>query len=111
MLARARRRHKRRQAVEQLWTADGVDATSTLMAQGYDEITARVTSAYERFVATGEYRFRPRGRGRRSPRLGVFRVGDGECGRRRVAGGGRDFFLLAADGRIRGLYQFGAPAR
>ncbi len=101
----------RRLAVEELWAPDGLNATSTLMARGYDEIAARVTSAYERFVAIGEYRFRPRGAAAAHHDSVCFEwemvgVADGA-----VAGGGLDFFLLAADGRILGLYQYGAPAR
>jgi uncharacterized protein len=102
---------ERRRTVERLWAADAMNCTPTLLARGHDEITARVASAHERFVATGEYRFRPRGEatGHHDSvclEWEMVGVADGV-----VAGGGLDFFLLAPDGRIQGLYQYGAPAR
>jgi len=112
----------RRKAIEQLWTEDGAhvlhppvevrDAAAalgfvhtTLEARGHDEIEARVTHAYDEFVAPGEYIFRASGPAVRMHDIVKFRwemvpVGGGE-----PVGGGVDVFVLD-DGRVRTDYQF-----
>jgi hypothetical protein len=108
--------------VAALWTEDGAqllepprearDAAAELVigavfeARGHAALEARVTRAYEQFVASGEYVFRPRGEARRvrdAVKLAweAVQTGDGE-----VAGWGVDLLLLDADGRIRLDYQF-----
>ena len=116
---------KRRDAIEQPWTDDGAhvlqppveirDAAAalgfahpTLEVRGYDEIEARVTRAYDDFVAPGEYTFRASGPAVRLHDVVKFRwemvpVGGGEA-----VGGGVDVFVLD-DGRVRTDYQFPDP--
>jgi hypothetical protein len=115
----------RRKAIEQLWTEDGAQvlqppveirdaaaalgfAHPTLEVRGYDEIEARVTRAYDDFVAPGEYTFRASGPAVRLHDVVKFRwemvpVGGGEA-----VGGGVDVFVLD-DGRVRTDYQFPDP--
>ena len=49
---------RRRQTIEELWTADGANYTPSIQAVGYDAIDARVTSSYERYIAPGTHHFR-----------------------------------------------------
>lgn len=112
---------RRRQAVAGLWSEDGLhllqppqstrDAAGALavdavfQARGHEELEARVTRAYEEFVASGGYSFRSRGEGTRLGDAVKFRwemvSGSGD-----VAGVGLEFLILSADGRIRIDYQF-----
>jgi hypothetical protein len=77
-----------------------------LEARGHHALEARVTRAHEEFVASGEFRFRPR--------AGAVQLGDViKFGWEMVpaAGGdaaamGLEFLLLDPDGRIRRDYQF-----
>jgi hypothetical protein len=113
----------RRTAIEQLWAEDGSHVLhppaeireaaaalgftdTTLVVRGYDEIEARVTRAYDEFVAPGEYTFRATGQAVRLHDIVKFRwemvpVDDGEA-----VGGGVDVFVLDANGRVRTDYQF-----
>ena len=113
----------RRAAIAALWSEDGVHVlqppedireaaaapglglTATLDARGHAALEVRATSAYEQFIAPGEFSFRRRDN---VARLGnvvkfswemVSRSGE-------VAGGGLEFLVLAPDGRIRTDYQF-----
>jgi hypothetical protein len=45
----------RRRAVRTLWTANGREFVEAAVFRGHDELFARITSAYEEFVATGSY--------------------------------------------------------
>lgn len=77
-----------------------------LEARGYDELAARVTRAYEEFIAPGQYIFRSRGNAARLANIVKFNwemvaTADGT-----VAGAGLDVFVVDDDGRIRTLYQF-----
>lgn len=47
----------RRTTVAQLWSEDGVEFTGAHEYRGHEELQARVSSAYEQFVGTGEFRF------------------------------------------------------
>jgi hypothetical protein len=112
----------RRTTVRELWAEDGVhllqppeDAvtiaarpglglTAIFQARGHEELTARVESAYEEFVASGQMTFRRSGDVTRlhdMVRLSWEAVSGGE-----VVGGGSDVLLLDVDGRIRADYQF-----
>lgn len=112
----------RRASVMQLWVEDGVHLlqppeeavtiagrpgiglSATFHARGHDELTARVDSAYEAFVATGQMTFRLRGdvvQLHDMVRFGWEAVSDGE-----VVAGGSNVLLVDADGRIRADYQF-----
>jgi hypothetical protein len=85
--------------------APGLGLTARLEACGHAELEARATSAYEQFVAPGEFSFRRRDN---AERLGdvvkfnwemISRSGE-------VAGVGLEFLVLAPNGRIRIDYQF-----
>jgi len=111
-------------AIRAVWTPDGGQMTSPpqeivaaaravgfppppLAVRGYHELEARVTHAYEEFIASGKYVFRPVAG--QTHRLGdvvtlrweMLTADGGE-----VAGAGLDFFTLADDGRIRMDHQF-----
>ena len=45
----------RHAAVAGLWAADGTEFLEGMQFHGYEELTARVTRAYEAFVASGKY--------------------------------------------------------
>jgi hypothetical protein len=45
----------RRAAVAGLWAADGTEFLEGTQYRGHEELTARVTRAYEAFVASGKY--------------------------------------------------------
>ncbi|MER7756482.1 hypothetical protein [Kitasatospora sp. NPDC097643] len=113
----------RRKAIEELWTEDGThllhppvevrEAAArvgfdepVLEARGYEELEVRVTRAYEEFVAPGEFTFRARQdavRLRDVVRFGweMVPTSGGE-----PVGGGAEFVVLGADGRIAADYQF-----
>jgi hypothetical protein len=73
--------------------------------RGHDELEARVTKAYEDFVASGQMTFRLSERARRLGDVVTWRwegvSPDGE-----VLGAGLEFVTLAPDGRIATDYQF-----
>jgi hypothetical protein len=119
---------RRRQGVAQLWSEDavqileppqevreaaaGLEVTPTFQARGHRELEARVTRAYEEFVATAGNSFRPQDQGVRPQDHGT-RLADVVTWRwemvtntGEVAGGGLEFVVLAADGRIQTDYQF-----
>jgi len=112
----------RRNAIRELWSEDAIHVlgappeiqeaaerigfvSTTLQARGHDELEARVTRAYEEFVAPGTYRFRSRPDAARLHNVVKFTwemaTGSGE-----VAGVGLEIFILGADGRIDSEYQF-----
>jgi hypothetical protein len=113
----------RRAIIRELWTDDGGQLVEPpeevrtaasavgfpappLAVHGYGELEARVTHAYEQFVAPGEYRFQAAGRPARLEDVLTFHwemvpVGGGE-----VAASGYDVFLLTPDNRIQTSYQF-----
>jgi len=76
-----------------------------LEARGHAELLVRATSAYDKFVASGRFRFRRRGDVKRIADVVKFSwemfSADGD-----VAGIGLDILLLGPDGRIRRDYQF-----
>jgi hypothetical protein len=115
---------RRRNAVLELWTEDGLhvlqppqavrDAASDLnmtaifQARGHAELLARVGRAYEKFVASGQFSFRARSN--------AVRVGDVVkfnwemvSSKGEVTAVGLEFVVLAADGRIRLDHQFIEP--
>jgi hypothetical protein len=79
--------------------------TARLEAVGHAALEARVTSAYEEFIAPGEFSFRRRDDVARLADVVKFRwemvSEDGE-----VAGVGLEVLVLAHDGRIRRDFQF-----
>ena len=112
---------RRRRAVAGLWSEDALhllqppqttrDAAGALaveavfQARGHEELDARVTHAYEEFVASGGYSFRFRGEAMRLGDVVKFRW-EMVSKSRDVAGVGLEFLILAADGRIRMDCQF-----
>jgi hypothetical protein len=114
---------RRRAAVAELWTEDGahilqpleeiaeiaarpgMGLTAKLEAVGHAALEARVTSAYEEFIAPREFSFRRRDDVARLADVVKFRwqmvSKDGE-----VACVGLEFLVLAHDGRIRRDFQF-----
>ncbi|MFE2297559.1 hypothetical protein ACFXAW_05120 [Streptomyces sp. NPDC059445] len=113
----------RRETVRELWAEDGVHVlrppaemhdsavslgfgTAVLEARGHDELHARVTRAYEEFVAPGTYVFRIGESARRLHDAVTFRWESFHTGEGRVTGGGLEFLLLDEEGRIKADYQF-----
>jgi hypothetical protein len=114
---------RRRAAVRELWAEDGTQVleppqeirtaaatvgfySPVLEAYGHEELEARVSRAYEEFIAPGEFVFRPREEASRLHDVVKFGwemvpVNGGE-----PAGGGLEVLVLADDGRIRLDYQF-----
>lgn len=114
---------RRRALIAELWTEDavhilqppqelreiagrpGIGLTARLEAHGHAALEARATSAYEEFVAAGEFRFRRRDDVERLADVVKFswEMVSRDGG---VAGVGLDFLVLAPDGRINRDYQF-----
>ncbi|MGW1066928.1 hypothetical protein ACWD4F_20725 [Streptomyces aureus] len=80
--------------------------TAVLAARGHDELYARVTRAYEEFVAPGTYVFRIQEAARRLDRVVTFRWESFHTGEERVTGGGLEFLVLDGEGRIEADHQF-----
>lgn len=77
-----------------------------LEVHGHDELEVRVARAYHEFIAPGEFVFRRRGRAERlhdTVKLDwdMVPVAGGD-----PAGGGTDFLMLGADGRVKKDFQF-----
>jgi hypothetical protein len=114
---------RRRRMIAELWTEDGrhflqppqeiraiaaqpgVAMTAILEARGYGEIEARVASAYEHWVGSEGLSFRGRDDAGQLGDVVTFHWEavdkDGE-----TFGGGLNFLVLAADGRIERDYVF-----
>jgi len=89
--------------------ADALGVTALFEARGHAALEARVSGAYEQFVASGEFLFRRRGAAARLRDVVTFGwemlpVGGGEA-----TGGGLEVLVLDDDGRIRIDYQFIDP--
>jgi hypothetical protein len=74
--------------------------------RGHRELHLRVTDAYERFIAPGEYVFQPRDDAERLRDLVKFRWKMVSTAEGSVAGVGLEFVVIDAEGRIRSDYQF-----
>ena len=114
---------RRRRMIAELWTEDGrhilqppqeiraiaaqpgIGLTAILEARGYEEIEARVASAYEHWVGSEGLSFRGRDDAERLGDVVKFHweavAKDGE-----LFGVGLNFLVLAADGRIERDYTF-----
>ena len=114
---------RRRRMIAELWTQDGrhalqppqeiraiaaqpgIGLTAILEARGYEEIEARVASAYEHWVGSEGLSFRGRDDAERLGDVVKFHweavAKDGE-----VFGVGLNFLVLAANGRIERDYTF-----
>ena len=112
---------RRRRLIAELWSEDAIHllqptqevyaasaeraVNPTWQVRGHDELTARVTSAHEDFVASGEMTFRARAGARRLGDVVTWRW-EGISPEGEVVGAGLEFVVLAADGRIATDYQF-----
>ena len=106
---------RRRKAIAELWSEDAIHflqptqevyeaaagraVNPTWQVRGHDELDARVASAYEEFVATGQMSFRLRGGAKRLGDVVTWRW-EGVSPGGEVLGAGLEFVILAADGRI-----------
>jgi hypothetical protein len=114
----------RRKLIHEVWRPDGAEVlidppqdireaaknlefpTPTLDVHGYDALEARVTRAYEMFVAAGDHEFRRHGEAAElldhviTYRWDMVTVADGE-----PVGGGAGMLVLDGDDRIRVIYQ------
>jgi hypothetical protein len=79
---------------------------SVLEARGYAALEQRVAIAYERFVAPGDAAFRPRGTPVQLGDVLKFEWEYAPLDGSAPTGGGTEFVVLAAVGRIRSDYQF-----
>jgi ketosteroid isomerase-like protein len=112
---------RRREGIADLWSEDAIHilqptqevyeaaheraVNPTWQVRGHDELEARVTKAYEDFVASGQMSFRLRDGAKRLGDV-VTWSWDGVSPAGEVLGTGLEFVILAADGRIATDYQF-----
>ncbi len=114
-------RDRRVKAIAEVWSEDAIHilqptlevyeaaderaVNPTWQVRGHEELEARVTKAYEDFVASGQMSFQVRDGAKRLGDVVTWRwegvSPDGE-----VLGVGLEFVILAADGRIATDYQF-----
>jgi hypothetical protein len=113
---------RRRRAIVELWTEDAIHylqptqevyaaageraVNPTWQVRGHDELEARVTSAYEDFVATGQMSFRFLEGAKRLGDVVTWRWQGVSPDSGEVLGAGLEFVILAADRRIATDYQF-----
>jgi ketosteroid isomerase-like protein len=101
----------RRGAVTELWAEDGVEYTETAEHRGYDALLARITDAYEQFVATGAFVFIAADDTSTHHDAVTFTTHLVPATGGAPVWSGTVFVLLDQDGRIRRDYQFtGAEA-
>ena len=112
---------RRRKAIAGLWSEDAIHVLQPTQevyeaaderavnpiwqVRGHDELEARVASAYEDFVASGQMSFRLRDGAKRLGDVVTWRW-EGVSPGGEVLGAGLEFVILAADGRIATDYQF-----
>ena len=114
-------RDRRRKAIARLWSEDAIHVLQptqevyaaaaeravnpTWQVRGHDELDARVTFAYEDFVASGQMSFRLRDGAKRLGDVVTWRW-EGVSPGGEVLGAGLEFVIHATDGRIASDYQF-----
>jgi hypothetical protein len=112
---------RRRKGIADVWSEDAIHVLQptqevyeaaaeravnpTWQVRGHDELEARVTKAYDDFVATGQMSFRVQPGAKRLGDVVTWRW-DGVSPDGEVLGAGLEFVILAADGRIATDYQF-----
>lgn len=113
----------RRKAIRDLWAENGAHIlwppveireaaavlgfdSTTLEAHGYGALEARVTRSYERFIAPGQYTFRPRGDAVRLRNVVKFTWEMVSTSGGEAVGGGLEVLVLNDDGRIEADYMF-----
>ena len=113
---------RRREMVAELWASDGehvlvppqevreaaagMRMNSVFEIRGHSELALRVADAYERFIASGDYRFRRRDDAERLRDVVKFRWEMVSTEDDSVAGIGLEFLVMNAEGRIRSDFQF-----
>jgi hypothetical protein len=113
----------RRKAIQHLWAEDGAHIlqppveirqaaaalgfdSTTLEACGHGALEARVTRSYERFIASGQYTFRPRDDAVRLRNVVKFTWETVPTGGGEAVSGGLEVLVLDEDGRIKTDYMF-----
>lgn len=96
----------RRKTIVDLWAENGVEYTEAGEYRGHDAIEARVTGAYEQFVAAGEFVFVPAGDLVTHHGALTFSTHMVPAGGGAPVWTGAIFVLLGDDGRIQRDYQF-----
>jgi len=113
----------RRKAIRDLWAEDGTHIlwppveireaaavlgfdSTTLEAHRYGALEARVTRSYERFIAPGQYTFRPRGDAVRLRNVVKFTWETVPTSGGEALRGGLEVLVLDDDGRIKADYMF-----
>ena len=116
----------RRKAIQHLWAEDGAHIlqppveireaaaalgfdSTTLEAHGYGALEARVTRSYERFIAPGQYTFRPRDDAVRLRDIVKFSWETVSTDGGEVVSGGLEVLILDEDGRIKTGYMLPGP--
>jgi len=101
----------RRRTIASLWSKDGATLHNTAenSARGYEAIEARVASAYEKWVRTGGFVFRPRTNVDAHHDVVKFGWEMVPAAGGEAAATGVDVFILDDDGRIRVDYMFNDP--
>jgi hypothetical protein len=114
---------RRRKAIHNLWAEDGAHILQppqeirqaaaglgfpsvALQARGHDALEVRVTRAYEEFVASGEFVFKPRDNADRLGSIVKFNWEMVPADGGEAAAAGLEILDLNEDGRIKTDYQF-----
>jgi hypothetical protein len=96
----------RHQLVVELWAEEAANFTQSFEVHGHNEIEARVTRAYDAYVAAGTYRFKATGPA--AVNHDAIRIDwemiDPRSGA--AASTGTEFIILGDDNRITKDYQF-----
>ncbi|MFI5608927.1 nuclear transport factor 2 family protein [Amycolatopsis sp. NPDC051903] len=96
----------RRKTITELWAEDAVECTNTAEHRGHEALDARVTGAYEKFVAPGEFRFVAADDVVTHHNAITFTTHLVPAAGGVPVWSGVIFLLLGEDGRIRHDYQF-----
>jgi ketosteroid isomerase-like protein len=96
----------RRKTIEELWAEGGTEYTDTGEYRGLDAIEARVTGAYEQFVAAGGFVFVPVGDAAAHHNAVTFAIHMVPAAGGAPMWSGVVFLLLDEEGRIQRDYQF-----
>jgi hypothetical protein len=113
----------RRKAIQELWAEDGAHilqsrqeirqaaaglgfTSAVLETRGHDELQARVTHAYQEFVAPGQFTFTARDNAARLHNVVKFTWDTVPAAGGQSAGTGLEVLVLGEDGRIQTDYQF-----
>lgn len=94
----------RRAAIASLWAPDGAEFVEGTHFRGHQELDARITHAYQEFVASGRYAVTSTSNVTRHDGIVTFTIQLTTPGGE-VAWAARVILFLAGDGRIREDYQ------